>query len=465
MSLSDRLSEARRARGTEPASSNDALGRHATAQRPPRGVDPFAELKREVHRSLLETLGPQLYDSRLSQSELEQRVRITLQEVLSREQTPLTVSDRAKIAEDIADDILGYGPLEPYLRDPDITEVMVNGFDQIYVERAGKIYSVDTRFFDEAHLRRTIDKIVGRVGRRIDEASPMVDARLPDGSRVNAIIPPLAVDGCALTIRKFSADPYQVDDLVGFGTLSRAVANFLEACVRGRLNIMVSGGTGAGKTTTLNVLSAFIPGDERIITIEDAAELQLHQEHVIRLEARPPNIEGRGAVTVRDLVRNSLRMRPDRIVVGEVRDAAALDMLQAMNTGHDGSISTVHSNSPRDALSRIETMVLFAGYELPLKAIREQVSSALDLIVHQARFKDGTRHITHVSEVVGMEGDIITLQDLFTFDHRLGFDDHGRSLGLLKSTGLRPKFLDKLSAAGVQVDPQLFAFEKFGAPL
>jgi pilus assembly protein CpaF len=465
MSLSDRLAEARRARGTEPTPNDDALGRHAATHRPPRGVDPFAELKREVHRSLLETLGPQLYDSRLSQSELEQRVRITLQEVLSREETPLTVSDRTKIAQEIADDILGYGPLEPYLRDPDITEVMVNGFDQIYVERAGKIYSVDARFFDNAHLRRTIDKIVGRVGRRIDEASPMVDARLPDGSRVNAIIPPLAVDGCALTIRKFSADPYQVDDLVGFGTLSRAVANFLEACVLGRLNIIVSGGTGAGKTTTLNVLSAFIPGDERIITIEDAAELQLHQEHVIRLEARPPNIEGRGEVSVRDLVRNALRMRPDRIVVGEVRDAAALDMLQAMNTGHDGSISTVHSNSPRDALARIETMVLFAGYELPLKAIREQVSSAVDLVVHQARFKDGTRHITHVSEVVGMEGDIITLQDLFTFDHRIGFDDHGRSLGQLKSTGLRPKFLEKLSNTGVQVDPRLFAFEKFGAPL
>jgi pilus assembly protein CpaF len=464
MSLSDRLAEARRARGTDAVPDSDALNRPGPTQRAQRGVDPFAELKREVHRSLLETLGPHLYDSRLSQSELEQRVRITLQEVLSKEETPLTVTDRARIAQEIADDILGYGPLEPYLRDPDITEVMVNGFDQIFVEQAGRIRPVEARFTDDAHLRRTIDKIVGRVGRRIDEASPMVDARLQDGSRVNAIIPPLAVDGCALTIRKFSADPYQAEDLVGFGTLSRAVSDFLEACVRGRLNILVSGGTGAGKTTTLNVLSAFIPGDERIITIEDAAELQLHQEHVIRLEARPPNIEGKGEVTVRDLVRNALRMRPDRIVVGEVRDAAALDMLQAMNTGHDGSISTVHSNSPRDTLARIETMVLFAGYELPLRAIREQVSSAVDLIVHQARFKDGTRHITHVSEVVGMEGDIITLQDLFTFDHHMGFDDQGRSLGQLKSTGLRPKFLEKLSAAGVQVDHRLFAFEKFGAP-
>ena len=462
MSLSDRLAEARRARGTEITPDSDSLSRQGPGARVPRGADPFAGLKREVHRSLLETLGPHLYDSRLTQPELEQRVRATLQEVLAKEETPLTVADRARISQEIADDILGYGPLEPYLRDPDVTEVMVNGYDRIYVERGGRIYPVDAQFTDDAHLRRTIDKIVGRVGRRVDESSPMVDARLQDGSRVNAIIPPLAVDGSALTIRKFAADPYEVDDLVGFGTLSRAVSEFLEACVRGRLNILVSGGTGAGKTTTLNVLSAFIPNDERIITIEDAAELQMHQEHVIRLEARPPNIEGKGEIAVRDLVRNALRMRPDRIVIGEVRDAAALDMLQAMNTGHDGSICTVHANSPRDTLARIETMVLFAGYDLPLRAIREQVSSAIDLIVHQARFKDGTRHITHVSEVVGMEGDIITLQDLFVFDHHMGFDEHGRSLGQLKSTGLRPRFLEKLSDAGVDVDPRIFAFERYG---
>jgi pilus assembly protein CpaF len=303
---------------------------------------------------------------------------------------------------------------------------------------------------------------VARVGRRVDESSPMVDARLPDGSRVNAIIPPLAIDGSMLTIRKFATDPYMVEDLVGFGTMSRATADFLEKCVRGRLNILVSGGTGAGKTTTLNVLSSFIPDDERVITIEDAAELQLHQSHVLRLESRPPNIEGKGEVKIRDLVRNALRMRPDRIVVGEIRDAAALDMLQAMNTGHDGSISTVHANTPRDVLSRVETMVLMAGVDLPMRAIREQVSSAIDLIVHLSRFKDGTRHVTHITEVVGMEGDVITLQDIYLFDHSAGFDDTGHSLGTLKSTGLRPKFLDKLAAGGVVVDPTTFAFEKFG---
>jgi pilus assembly protein CpaF len=428
---------------------------------PRRLEDPFADLKRTVHQELLDNLGPKLYDARMSQGELEQKVRLTLQEVLAEDNTPLTVADRARVAQEIADDILGYGPIEPYLRDPEITEVMVNGPSMIYIERAGRIHQVDASFADENHVRRTIDKIVSRIGRRVDESSPMVDARLPDGSRVNAVIPPLAVDGSVLTIRKFSADPYQVDDLIAFGTLSRQVAEFLDGCVRGKLNILVSGGTGAGKTTTLNVLSSFIPTDERIVTIEDAAELQLHQEHVIRLEARPANIEGRGEVTIRDLVKNSLRMRPDRIVVGEIRDSAALDMLQAMNTGHDGSICTVHANSPRDAMARVETMVLMAGVDLPVRAIREQSSGAIDLIVHQARFKDGTRHITQVTEVVGMEGDVITLQDLFRFDHGMGLDEDGRSLGVLKSTGLRPKFEEKLAAAGVHLDPQLFAFEKF----
>jgi pilus assembly protein CpaF len=461
MSLAERIAAAKRDRGaTEVGTSGEALSGSPTRHR--RVGDPFAELKRAVHQTLLDSLGPKLYDSRLTQADLEQKVRSTLQEVLAQNDTPLTVADRARIAQEIADDILGYGPLEPFLRDPDVTEVMVNGPDSIYIERAGRLFEVAGNFTDEAHLRRTIDKIVARVGRRVDEASPMVDARLPDGSRVNAIIPPLAIDGSMLTIRKFATDPYMVEDLIGFGTMSRATADFLEKCVRGRLNILVSGGTGAGKTTTLNVLSSFIPDEERVITIEDAAELQLHQSHVLRLESRPPNIEGKGEVRIRDLVRNSLRMRPDRIVVGEIRDAAALDMLQAMNTGHDGSICTVHANAPRDVLSRVETMVLMAGVDLPMRAIREQVSSAIDLIVHLSRFKDGTRHVTHITEVVGMEGDIITLQDIYLFDHSAGFDETGHSLGTLKSTGLRPKFLDKLAAGGVQVDPTTFAFEKFG---
>jgi pilus assembly protein CpaF len=462
VSLADRLAQIRRDQASVNAPSAEGAAFHRVVKRRRAQADPFDELKRKVHQALLDSLGPKLYDARLTQSELEQKVRASLQEVLALEDTPLTVADRTRIAQEIADDILGYGPIEPYLRDNDITEIMVNGHDSIYIERGGRIHPVDGRFADEAHLRRTIDKIVGRIGRRVDEASPMVDARLPDGSRVNAVIPPLAIDGSVLTIRKFSVDPYSVEDLIGFGTLTRATARFLDACVHGRLNVLVSGGTGAGKTTTLNVLSGFIPGEERIVTIEDSAELQLHQQHVLRLEARPPNIEGRGEVRIRDLVRNSLRMRPDRIVVGEVRDAAALDMLQAMNTGHDGSICTVHSNSPRDVLARIETMVLMAGVDLPIRAIREQIASAIDLIVHQSRFKDGTRHVTHVTEVVGMEGDVITLQDLFLFDHQLGFDDQGHSLGTLKSTGLRPKFLDKLTAAGVRVDPELFAFERFG---
>jgi pilus assembly protein CpaF len=462
VSLADRLAQVRRDQASADAPSAESTAFHRVVKRRRAQADPFDELKRKVHQALLDSLGPKLYDARLTQSELEQKVRASLQEVLALEDTPLTVADRTRIAQEIADDILGYGPIEPYLRDNDITEIMVNGHDSIYIERGGRIHPVDGRFADEAHLRRTIDKIVGRIGRRVDEASPMVDARLPDGSRVNAVIPPLAIDGSVLTIRKFAVDPYTVEDLIGFGTLTRATARFLDACIRGRLNILVSGGTGAGKTTTLNVLSGFIPGEERIVTVEDSAELQLHQQHVLRLEARPPNIEGRGEVRIRDLVRNSLRMRPDRIVVGEVRDAAALDMLQAMNTGHDGSICTVHSNSPRDVLARVETMVLMAGVDLPIRAIREQIASAIDLIVHQSRFKDGTRHVTHVTEVVGMEGDVITLQDLFLFDHQLGFDDQGHSLGTLKSTGLRPKFLDKLTAAGVRVDPELFSFERFG---
>jgi len=420
-------------------------------------ADVFNDLKRIVHARLVESLGPKLYDAHMTASELEQQVRVALQTVLADTDQPMSTADRSRLSLEIADDILGYGPIEPLLRDPDLSEVMVNAYDSIYIERSGKLVKADASFADEAHLRRTIDKIVSKIGRRVDETSPMVDARLPDGSRVNAIIPPLALDGSKLTIRKFSEDPYTVDDLVRFGTLTRPAANLLEACVKGRLNILVSGGTGAGKTTTLNVLSSFIPDDERIVTIEDAAELRLGQDHVLRLESRPPNIEGKGAVTIRDLVKNSLRMRPDRVVVGEIRDAAALDMLQAMNTGHDGSISTLHANTPRDALSRLETMVLMAGMDLPIRAIREQAASAVDLIIQQTRLKDGTRRITAITEIVGMEGDIITTQDVFLFDYAAGVDEQGRFKGGLTSMGLRPRFLERLTDHGVHVDPAIFA--------
>jgi len=417
------------------------------------------QLKHDVHSELLKQLGPQLYDANLDQADLDHRVRAVLAQLLSSQERPISNADRNRLTQEISDDILGYGPIEPFLRDVDVSEVMVNGADSVWLERDGKLVKANARFSDEAHVRRTIDKIVSRIGRRVDESSPMVDARLPDGSRVNAVIPPLAVDGSSLTIRKFAADPLTADDMIAFGTLSERSVEFLDACVRGRLNIIVSGSTGAGKTTTLNVLSSFIPEDERIVTIEDAAELQLKQDHVVRLESRPPNIEGRGQVTIRDLVKNSLRMRPDRIIVGEVRDASALDMLQAMNTGHDGSICTLHSNGPRDTLARMETMVLMAGMDLPVRAIREQVASAVDLIVHQTRFKDGSRRITSLTEVERMEGDVITLQDIFVYDHSAGFDADGKAQGFLRSTGLRPKFLDKMEHSNVRVDPMLFATE------
>jgi pilus assembly protein CpaF len=419
--------------------------------------DRITEVRVRVQDRLVETLGPKLYDASLSDTELEGLVHQRLRELLDEEEAGLSAQEKLLIVRQIGDSVLGLGPLETFIRDPDITEVMVNGYNSIYVERAGKIYWSGAKFHDEGQLRRTIDKIVAKVGRRVDEASPYVDARLPDGSRVNAIIPPLAIDGPCLTIRKFSADPYRAEDLISFGTITKETVEMLDACVRGRLNILVSGGTGAGKTTTLNVLSSFLPDDERIVTIEDSAELRLQQPHIVRLESRPSNIEGRGEVTIRDLVRNALRMRPDRIVVGEVRGAEALDMMQAMNTGHDGSISTVHSNAPRDALSRVETMMLMAGMDLGIRAIREQISSALNLIVHQARMKDGVRRITHVTEVVGMEGDIITLQDLFLFDYNAGIDDEGKFRGELKATGIRPRFVDRLAERGVRIPVEVFA--------
>jgi pilus assembly protein CpaF len=411
---------------------------------------------------VVEELGPTLYDRGMSDAELRLRVLEMLEWAVDQEQgLPLTSADRRALLNEIASDVLGYGPIDPLLNDPEVTEVMANGPYDIYFEKSGRIHHSDVRFVDDVHLRRIIDKIVGQIGRRVDEATPMVDARLPDGSRVNAIIAPLAIGGPFLTIRKFAVDPFQEADLIAFGTLTQRVADFLRACVRGRLNVLISGGTGSGKTTTLNVVSAYIPGDERIITVEDAAELQLHQEHVLTLESRPANIEGKGEVTIRDLVKNTLRMRPDRIVVGEVRDAAALDMLQAMNTGHDGSLTTIHSNSPRDTLSRIETMVLMAGYDLPVRAIREQISSAVDLIVHVSRLKDGTRRITHVTEVEGMEGEIITLQDLFLFDYGMGVDDEGMYKGRLKATGIRPTFSEELENQGIRLPADLFDPEPF----
>src|SRR3954464_6481775 len=415
------------------------------------------ELRQKIHHHLIDELGPILYDKRLSEEDLRRRVHEQLHAALAQERAPLSAADKAQLIQDVSDDILGYGPIDRLLKDDDVTEVMVNGPDSVYTERAGRIEKTAASFVDETHLRRIIDKIVGQVGRRIDESTPMVDARLPDGSRVNAVIHPLAIGGPFLTIRKFSKDPYQIDDLIRFGTLNAHSARFLQACVVGRLNVVVSGGTGTGKTTTLNVLSSFIPPDERIVTVEDAKELQLHQEHVLAMEARPPNIEGRGQVTIRDLVKNTLRMRPDRIVVGECRAGEALDMLQAMNTGHDGSITTVHSNSPRDTLARIETMTLMSGFDLPIRAIREQMASALDLIVQITRLRDGSRRVTHVTEVQGMEGDVITLQDIFLFDYSMGVDGAGRFKGQLKPTGIRPRFAEKLADYGIKLKADLFS--------
>jgi pilus assembly protein CpaF len=418
--------------------------------------DRTAEVRDRLQEQLVQTLGSRLYQDAPSDSDLRKLVHGRLQELLAEEDVPLSIQEKAQIIQQIGDSILGLGPLEVFIRDPEITEVMVNGPHNVYVEREGKIQRTDAVFRSEEDLRRTIDKIVARVGRRVDESSPYVDARLADGSRVNAIIPPLAIHGSALTIRKFSADPYAAEDLIQFGTMTTELVRLLEGCVQGRMNILVSGGTGAGKTTMLNVLSGFIPEDERIITIEDSAELKMQQPHVVSLEYRPPNIEGEGEVTIRDLVRNALRMRPDRIVVGEVRGGETLDMLQAMNTGHDGSISTVHANSPRDVLSRLETMGLMAGMDLTIRALREQISAAIDLVVHLARLQDGSRRVTQVSEVVGLEGDAVTMQDLFVFKVIGGLDDRGRILGRLSPTGLRPLFLERLADRNVRLDQSIF---------
>jgi pilus assembly protein CpaF len=430
-------------------------------QRASQGVNQrqhqLEEMRQKMHQFVIHELGPLLTDQRASEAELRRQVDEQLLRALAQERIALTVAERQLLVQSVTDDVLGYGPIDQLLRDDSITEVMVNGPDHVYVERTGKLTLTEVKFADETHLRRIIDKIVSQVGRRVDEANPMVDARLPDGSRVNVVVHPLSIGGPFMTIRKFSKDPYTVEDLINFGSFTPQVGHFINQCVKGRLNIVVSGGTGTGKTTLLNVLSSFIPTDERIVTVEDAKELQLHQTHVLPMEARPPNIEGKGEVKIRDLVRNSLRMRPDRIVVGEVRGGEALDMLQAMNTGHDGSITTVHSNSPRDTLSRIETMTLMAGMDLPVRVIREQMASALDMIVQLTRLRDGTRRITHVSEVMGMEGDVVVLQDIYTFDFSAGIDEEGRFRGGLKSTGIRPSFSEKLNDYGIALEPSLFA--------
>jgi pilus assembly protein CpaF len=413
--------------------------------------DPQAELKTRIHRACISRLGAAFLNLE-DAGELEPRVRQLVAEQLAAEDAPFSPSERARLERQIADDILGYGPLEPFLHDSSVTEIMVNAYDQLYVERRGVIEETDAAFLDDAHLLRIIDRIVSQVGRRIDESSPMVDARLPDGSRVNAIIAPLSLRGPSLTIRKFARNALSLQDLVGLGSISPQSADFLAECVRGKLNILISGGTGTGKTTLLNAVSSYIPASERIVTVEDAAELRLQQRHVVSLESRPPNVEGEGEVRIRDLVRNALRMRPDRIIVGEVRGAETLDMLQAMNTGHDGSLTTVHANSARDALHRLEMLVLMAGIELPVKAIREQIAGGFDLLVHIARLVDGSRRVVQITEIAGMEGDVVTLQDLFVAraaERQGGTDSH--LVGQLESTELRPHFLGKLKANGVDM--------------
>ncbi len=420
--------------------------------RPPVEADKFAYIFQKVQEKLLSEID--LTKMEINETEIRRKVDQILNDVLTEEHIFLSRLERDRLFNQLLDEILGYGPIQPFLNDDTINEIMVNGPYNIYIERNGKIEKTNATFRDSEHLMRVIDRILAPLGRRVDESVPYMDARLPDGSRVNVIIPPLSLIGPVLTIRKFAKIPFTVEKLIELGTITPEAIEFLKACVIARLNIVISGGTGSGKTTFLNVLSGFIPNDERIITIENAAELQLRQEHVITLETRPPNIEGKGEVTMRDLVINALRMRPDRIIVGEVRGGEALDMLQAMNTGHDGSLTTLHANSPRDALSRIETMVLMAGVEIPVKAIRQQIASAIDLIIHMERLKDGSRKVVQITEVKGMEGDTIVLQDIFVFE-QLGIEN-GKIIGQLRPTGLRPKVVEKIEAAGIYLPPEIF---------
>jgi pilus assembly protein CpaF len=445
------------------AKKGDSGNGAATAEPPPRRYvagdpRPYQELKSTIHRRLIDRLDLSTV-SDLTPEQLSGIIKTVVENMIAQEGIPLSRPERDRLVVEIQHETLGLGPLEPLLQDPEISDILVNGPSGVYVERHGKIEKTDVGFKDNEHLMAVIERIVSKVGRRVDEASPLVDARLADGSRVNVIIPPLAIDGPAVSIRRFGVKPLRMENLLANGSLTEEMASTFDAMVKARMNIIVSGGTGAGKTTLLNILSASIPDDERIITVEDAAELILQQDHTVRLETRPPNIEGKGAVTQRDLVRNALRMRPDRIIVGEVRGGEALDMLQAMNTGHDGSISTIHANTPRDALSRIETMVLMAGFDLPTKAIREQISSALNVVLQVSRMSDGTRKVVNVSEVTGMEGDVVVMQDIFVYEKR-GVDREGKVLGEFHATGVRPKFLNAVHAAGIHLPATVFAYRK-----
>jgi pilus assembly protein CpaF len=460
MSLLKRIEQSRTGQppAGQPASSTGQPSLITTQARRviPPGVggqkDTYTDLKTRVQNRLLSELDPSMDISRVN--EVRSTIQDLFEQVLAEENIVLSRPERQRLFEQISAEILGFGPLQSLLDDETITEVMVNGAKNIYIERAGKITRIPMAFESDEHVMRIIDRIVAPLGRRIDESSPYVDARLPDGSRVNAIIPPISLVGPVLTVRKFARNPITLEQLIQYGTITPEALQFLKACVESRLNMIISGGTGSGKTTLLNILSQYVPADERIVTVENAAELQLRQEHVVTLESRPPNIEGRGEVTIRQLVINCLRMRPDRIIVGEIRDEAALDMLQAMNTGHDGSMTTAHSNSPRDTLARLETMVMMAGMELPVRAIREQVSSAIDLIIHQERMRDGTRKVVNITEVSGMEGDVITMTDIFVFEQS-GFEG-GKIIGRLRPTGLRPKFMEKIETSGIHLPPSIF---------